>query len=101
MGMGDSKKPYEPVHGKVLDVVLNLQFADCAVRECPHPGVIKRYGTGGIATVSIYTCKKCKFSEKAQWYGGWRCGYGMGLSPGEKGESDRPDTDYTRHGEHG
>lgn len=77
MGMGDKKKKYEPHYGKVLDVVYNKYFSECAVQECPHPAVIKRYGTGGVATVSIYTCKKCKFGVKSEWCGGWSCGYAM------------------------
>lgn len=76
MGMGDKKRPYEPTYGKVLDVVLNLYFAECAVRECPHPSVIKRYGTGGVANVSLYVCKKCKFKETYEGYGGVGCTYG-------------------------
>lgn len=75
MGMGDEKKRYSPTYGKKLDVVLNRYFADCSVRECHHPNVIKRFGTGGVATVSLYTCKKCRHGKKEKLYGGWYCGY--------------------------
>lgn len=75
MGMGDVKRPFTPVHEKVLDNVLNKVFAKCCVRECPHPSVIRQYGVGGVAMVSVWTCKKCKHVIKEKMYGGYTCGY--------------------------
>lgn len=78
MGMGDKRKPFEPVHPYILDVVRGQRFAECAMRSCPHPAVIRKYGVGGEANVSIYTCKKCKYSKRFQFYGGVDCTYGLG-----------------------
>lgn len=56
-------------------MVLNRMYASCSVRSCPHPAVIAKYGNGGAATVSIYTCRKCKYVERARLYEGYGCSY--------------------------
>lgn len=74
--MGDKRKPFEPNHTRIYDDVLHQTFPQCCMRECPHPSVIKRYGVGGVANVSLYVCKKCKFSETYDFHGGVGCTYG-------------------------
>ena len=56
MGKGDKPKAFAPYHKTVRDDVIGKAFADCLMRSCPEPHVIKRYGTGGIVNVSVYTC---------------------------------------------
>ena len=58
-----------------LDDVIGKTFSDGCVRSCPHPKVIAKYGTGGVANVSVYTCRKCRYVIKEQMIGGVRCGY--------------------------
>ena len=60
---------------KVRDDVLGMSFDPISIRRCPHPEVIKRYGTGGKAYVSVLTCRKCKFHESVKWIGGSKCKY--------------------------
>ena len=62
---------YEPVY----DDVLGKYFDPCCMRPCPEPHVIKRYGTGGKANVSVYVCKKCRYVKTYRWHGGVSCGY--------------------------
>ena len=88
MGAGDKRKPFEPVHPHILDVVRGQRFAECAMRSCPHPAVIRKYGVGGEAMVSIYTCKRCKHHIKYDFHGGVGCGYdgvGESVSQGAEG----------------
>ena len=70
----------------VRDDVIGKRFSAGMVRECPEPHVKKRFGVGGIANVSVYTCRKCKFHIEYEWHGGVSCGYGLGenLPPGAK-----------------
>lgn len=75
MGMGDRKAPYTPSYEPVRDDVLGKMFSPCAVRNCPEPHVIKRYGVGGVANVSVWTCRKCKYVKTYKWHGGVGCGY--------------------------
>lgn len=88
MGMGDSKPPYAPPYAPVRDDVIGKTFASCMMRSCPEPHVIARYGVGGIAHVSVYTCRKCKYHTAFKFHGGVRCDYGLANSipPGEVGE---------------
>lgn len=62
---------YEPIY----DDVLGKYFDPCCMRSCPEPHVIKRYGTGSKANVSVYVCRKCKYHEEMKWFGGVKCGY--------------------------
>lgn len=75
MGMGDQPIPYEPKHYKVRDDVIGKTFASCATRSCPHPGVVKRYGTGGVANVSVWTCRKCRYVTRSKFGELLGCGY--------------------------
>lgn len=65
------EKKYEPVR----DDVIGKTFSHGSVRSCPHPGVIKRFGMGGVANVSVWTCRKCRYVIKHKWIGGVSCGY--------------------------
>lgn len=65
---------------KVRDDVIGVRFPRDAVRSCPHPAVIKRYGTGGVANVSAWTCSKCRFGVRTKYCGLWGCEYELGLS---------------------
>ena len=75
MGMGDPKPPYVPSYTPVRDDVAGKVFAHCCVRSCPHPSVQMKYGVGGIAHVSVYTCRKCKYVKTYKYHGGVGCGY--------------------------
>ena len=73
--MGDKKPRYEPSYEPVRDDVIGKMFTPGAVRPCPEPHVIKRYGVGGVANVSVWTCKKCRYVKTYKWHGGVGCGY--------------------------
>ena len=81
-GVGDPKPQYRPSYEPIRDDVIGKSFAPCCMRKCPHPKVISRFGVGGIANVSIYTCRKCQFHKDEKWFGGVRCGYMDGLQAG-------------------
>lgn len=83
MGVGDQKPPYRP-KGRIRDDVIGREFAECAVRSCPHPKVIQRFGMGGVANVSVWTCKRCKHHTEFPLHFGIRCDYGLGdgIRPG-------------------
>lgn len=84
--MGDKPTPFEPKHKIIRDDVIGKSFASCCMRECPHPKVIQRFGLGGVANVSYYTCKRCKFHREHPLHFGVSCEYGLekGVRPGEK-----------------
>ena len=75
MGMGDKKKPLSPSYEPVRDDVIGKLFSPGCVRSCPEPHVIKRFGLGGVANVSVYTCRKCKYHKDCKWMGGVTCEY--------------------------
>ena len=75
MGIGDNKRRYEPSYEPVRDDVIGKVFSSGCVRQCPEPHVIKRYGVGGVANVSVYTCMKCKYVKTYKWHGGVSCEY--------------------------
>ena len=79
MGMGDKPIPYRPKYEPVRDDVIGKVFGSGMMRECPEPHVQKRYGVGGIAHVSVYTCRKCKYVKTYPMHGGVSCTYGMEL----------------------
>lgn len=89
MGMGDTKRPYQPEEYKIRDDVLLLTFPRCAMRQCPHPSVIRKYGVGGVANVSLYVCRRCKYHETYQYHGGVGCTYGKLEQDVQAGETDR------------
>lgn len=73
MGMVDKKIPYTPSYEPTRDDVNGKMFGN--VRQCPEPHVIKKFGVGGVANVSYWTCKKCRHRIEHQWHGGLGCGY--------------------------
>ena len=75
MGAGDKQAPFDPSYEPILDDVIGKMFSPGCVRLCPHPSVINRYGTGGKANVSVYTCRKCRYVVKHEMFGGVSCGY--------------------------
>ena len=77
MGMGDKPKTFTPNHNRIRDDVIGKEFAACSMRTCPEPHVIKRFGTGGIANVSVYTCKRCKYRIEYKTHFGVGCSYGL------------------------
>lgn len=85
IGMGDQKPPFKPSYEPVRDDVIGKMFASGMVRECPEPHVRKRYGVGGVANVSVYTCRKCRYVKKYPMHGGVGCGYGLELQERETG----------------
>ena len=82
--MGDVKPPFRPEHGRVRDDVIGREFAACAMRSCPHPTVIRKFGLGGVANVSVWTCKRCRFHTEFPLHFGIGCNYGLdeGIHPG-------------------
>lgn len=74
MGMGDKKVPYTPDYDPVRDDVCGRMFGQGMTRTCPEPHVIARYGVGGVANVSWWTCKRCKHKVEFKWHGGLACG---------------------------
>lgn len=60
------------------DCVNGLRFHPNQMRECPEPHVREKYGTGGVAWVSLYTCKKCKYHTEFAMHGGIGCSYELG-----------------------
>ena len=85
MGMGDKKIPYVPSYEPIFDDVLHRRFAPVTMRSCPDEAVIRMYGTGGKAMVSIYVCKRCKNKITFQFHGGIGCGLETRVSAGKKG----------------
>lgn len=75
MGMGDKPAKYVPKRNTIRDDVIGKEFAACCVRSCPEPHVIERFGIGGVANVSIYTCKRCKHRIEYKLHFGLGCGY--------------------------
>ena len=79
MGAGDRPIPYRPKYEPVRDDVNGKVFGSGMMRECPEPHVQKKYGVGGIANVSVYTCRKCRYVKTYPMHGGVSCTYGMEL----------------------
>ena len=66
-----SLKDYAPVRDDISGKLYN----PCCVRQCPEPHVVKKFGVGGVANVTVYTCRKCKYVITYKWFGGVSCGY--------------------------
>ena len=77
MGMGDKKPPFIPSYEPILCDVSGHLFKPCSIRQCPEPHVIKRYGTGGVANVSVWVCRKCPYHQNQKLFGGVSCRYGL------------------------
>lgn len=77
MGMGDAAPPFRPWYEPIRDDVAGKRFASCMMRSCPEPRIIARFGVGGVANVSVYTCRRCRFVRTYKWHGGVSCTYGM------------------------
>ena len=75
MGQGDKPKPFSPSYKPIRDDVIGKTFAPISIRQCPHPEVIKKYGVGGVANVSVWTCRMCRHRIEDKYYGGVSCGY--------------------------
>lgn len=75
MGMGDKPKAFEPSYVPVRCDVSGKMFTPGCVRSCPEPHVIKKFGVGGVANVSVYVCRKCRYVIKHPMMGGVSCGY--------------------------
>ena len=87
MGMGDKPIPFKPSNAPVRDDVIGKSFAPCCMRSCPHPKVIQKFGLGGVANVSIYTCRRCKYHRTHKLHFGVSCAYGLDIDipPGAEG----------------
>lgn len=75
MGMGDVKPPFVPTYRPKRDDVIGKNFPPYCVRRCPHPAVIAKFGIGGEANVSVYTCRRCRFAKTYPYFGGVGCEY--------------------------
>lgn len=73
--MGDRPKAFEQEYTPIRDDTCGKMFTPGCVRSCPHPAVIAKFGTGGVANVSVYTCRKCRYVINHKWMGGVSCGY--------------------------
>ena len=80
MGMGDNPTPFRPTYRTLRDDVIGREFAAISMRSCPHPAVIRAYGVGGVANVSVYTCERCKYKTEYGFHSGLGCGYGLDKS---------------------
>lgn len=49
--------------------------ADCAIRYCPHPAVLRWYGRDEMVKICYYCCQKCRFAEKVGLSPGLGCAY--------------------------
>ena len=78
MGMGDKPKQFVPSYTPIRDDVIGKRFSPCLMRSCPEPHVIARYGVGGVANVSLWTCRRCKYHAEEKFYLGVSCQYGVG-----------------------
>ena len=58
---------------KIRCDVSGYSFSSISVRECPEPNVIRRYGSGGVAHVSVYVCRKCRYAIPCKFFGGLTC----------------------------
>ena len=72
--MGE-KKPLDQKYEPIRDDVNGKLFSPGCVRQCPEPHVIKKFGVGGVANVSVWVCRKCRYHVDMKWFGGVRCGY--------------------------
>lgn len=61
---------------KVKDDILGYSFSPDEVRNCPHPGMIRKYGDGNHLKVSVWVCKKCKLSVKDKFADMYKCTFG-------------------------
>ena len=73
MGMGDVKLPYEPPRKPIRCDVSGKIFTASMVRKCHEEAVVRRYGTGGEANVSVWICRKCKHAIHYKFHGGLGC----------------------------
>ena len=75
MGYGDSlkKTAYQPVGSPIRCDVSGMYFHPCAIRKCPDEAVVRRYGVGGVANVSVWICRKCRNAVIYKYHGGVRC----------------------------
>lgn len=71
MGQGDQKPKYTPSHHTSYCAVTRLPFNDISVRPCPHEEVQRKYGAG--CKVSVYVCAKCRYGERDDLCGAWKC----------------------------
>ncbi len=55
--------------------VTGREYDECAVRHCPHPAVLERFGYDGQVRVCIYVCRKCDFGQTEVNFDAVRCGY--------------------------
>lgn len=60
-------------------------FYPSSVRKCLDGAVIKRYGVGGVANVSVYVCAKCKHAIHYKWHGGLGCELERSVQTGTQG----------------
>ena len=74
-GMGDKKITFEPSYAPVRCDVSGLMFTSGAVRFCPEPHVIAKYGVGGKCKVSVWICRKCRYVKTYPYHGGVNCTY--------------------------
>ena len=77
MGMGDKPQPFTPTYTPIRCDVTGHMFSPCAVRRCPEPHVIDKYGLGGEAHVSVWVCKTCRYGEKDKYCDAYGCKYGL------------------------
>ena len=77
--MGDKKPPFQPKYEPIRCDVTGHMVTPGAIRKCPEPHVIARYGVGGVANVCVHVCRKCKYHVDYKWHGGVGCKYGMEL----------------------
>lgn len=62
---------------RVPDSLYGYMFRESTMRECPHPGIRKKYGSyTGHCWVSPMTCRaKCRYAVTYPMHAGISCGY--------------------------
>lgn len=58
---------------KVRCDVSGYIFSESNTRRCREPAVVKRYGTGGVAHVSVWVCNRCRHAVHYPMHGGLGC----------------------------
>lgn len=60
----------------IMDSVDGNYYREESVRQCPHPGIIKKYGQiSGVVNIHFTRCRKCKYAITFRYHGGVKCGY--------------------------
>ena len=60
-------------HAAIMNGAMRAKWSKTMLRECPHPGVKEKYGTG---EVSVWVCMSCTYAHRYPDHGGLSCDFG-------------------------